>query len=98
MAFPLAPAELAHAGLHAHGFICVDLAPAELAHDGLAPADLAHGGLASDLLAPDELAPCGLAPAEQWHVAEDCSQYCQFLQLVDSTYVMSLSFSSSSEP
>ena len=79
MAFPLAPAELAHAGLHTHGFIRVDLAPAELA-----PADLANGGLASDLLAPDELAPAGLAPAglapaEQWHVAEDCSQYCQFL-------------------
>ena len=79
MAFPLAPAELAHAGLHAHGFIHVDLAPAELAHDVLAPADLAHGGLASDLLVPDELAPHDLAPAEQWHVAEDCSQYCQFL-------------------
>ena len=86
MAFPLAPAELAHAGLHAHGFICVDLAPAELAHDGLAPAELAHGGLASDWpdwvpdeLAPHDLAPAGLAPAEQWHVAEDCSQYCQFL-------------------
>ena len=76
MAFPLAPAELAHAGLHAHGFIRVDLAPAELAHDGLAPAELA-----SDLLAPDELAPAGLAPAEQWHVAEDCSQYCQFLHV-----------------
>ena len=76
MAFPLAPAELAHACLHVHGFICVDLAPAELA----------HGGLASDLLVPDELAPhdlapAGLAPAEQWHVAEDCSQYCQFLHL-----------------
>ena len=64
MAFPLAPA-----GLHAHGFIHVDLAPA----------DLAHGGLASDLLVPDELAPHDLAPAEQRHVAEDYSQYCQFL-------------------
>ena len=85
MAFPLAPAELAHAGLHAHGFVHVDLAPAELAHDGLAPTELAHGGLApaelaSDLLAPDELAPAGLVPAEQWHVAED-SLWVQPLQI-----------------
>ena len=94
MAFPLAPAELAHAGLHAHGFVCVDLA-----HDGLAPAELASDLLAPDELAPHDLAgPCWLGPC--WTMA-CCRGLFTILSIslsVDSTYVMSLSFSSSSEP